>query len=213
MPKRIRLIIFSITLALLTLIGIAKLTFDKTPAPFGNLSSFDIKHGADPDWRKASFINQKGQSIALEDLLNKPTILSFAFTGCSAYCPAQMSYLTFLQQQLDKDYGAENYQLLSISMAPKFDTPEAMQDFAARYSVNEQNWHFMIGKEAITHALIAEAGMKIVDYSTDKWADFNHTTDVYVLNAKGQFTHKIAGLPLDENKVDQAIRELLTEKS
>ena len=41
----------------------------------------------------------------MSELFGKPTILSFAFTGCSSYCSAQTMSLAFLQDELTESLG------------------------------------------------------------------------------------------------------------
>ena len=70
----------------------------------------------------------------MSELFGKPTILSFAFTGCSSYCSAQTMSLAFLQDELTESLGASNFQIISVSLTPRFDKSEGMLRFAERFS-------------------------------------------------------------------------------
>ncbi|MEO0444197.1 MAG: SCO family protein [Pseudomonadota bacterium] len=164
------------------------------------------------DWRNSIFWDQQGRQRVFNQLLTKPTVLSFTFTGCGVYCPAQTASLSLLQKQLNKEYGHGAYQIISVSLTPWFDKPETMDKFAERFSADYRNWHFLIGSEEATRRLIEEAGVSIIDHSKSGVADIDHTTDVYILNTDGTIASRILGIPLDERSITKNLHEKIIQQ-
>lgn len=157
----------------------------------------------DADLNDLGFVNQDGLQFNLSDLNGKPVILNYVFTGCSVYCPVQVGSLRVMQMRLNERFGADNYQLLSVTLTPETDTPNDMKHYAERFSVNLENWHFATGSESNIEALIKATKAKVV-----KWGDeyeLDHTTFVYLINDKGELGYRFEGIPLDKTSLLSAL--------
>src|SRR5438552_17244417 len=75
-----------------------------------------------------SLTTQQGKELGLRDLRGKVLLVSFVFTTCSGSCPATTSRMVQVQQRLrDRDlFKEDRVRLLTISLDPVRDTPEAM---------------------------------------------------------------------------------------
>lgn len=98
-----------------------------------------------PDFR---LIDQNGKTIRLSDFRGKPVVLTFIYTRCPLpnFCPLMSKNFQRLQQRLEKEFPNQ-FQLLSVTIDPKFDHPEILKEYAGRYSANEKCWTFATGTQ------------------------------------------------------------------
>jgi protein SCO1/2 len=98
-----------------------------------------------PDFQ---LIDQNGNSIRLSDLRGKPIVLTFIYTRCPLpnFCPLMSKNFQALQLRLQKEFP-DRFQLLSVTIDPKFDRPEILKEYAGRYSANEKCWTFATGTQ------------------------------------------------------------------
>ena len=73
---------------------------------------------------------------------NKPVMLNFIFTTCTAICPTMSA--TFAQVASQMDAGGEIMQLVSISVDPEHDTPEKLTEYAKQFKAGPQ-WRLFTG--------------------------------------------------------------------
>ncbi|MDO9713443.1 SCO family protein [Paracraurococcus lichenis] len=98
-------------------------------------------------------LDQAGRRWPLVGLAQRrPVLVSFFFTGCTAICPPQTAALAELQAELARRAAAEGGPLLlSISLDPLGDTPDAMRAYAARFGIAlglERSWLMLGGDPA-----------------------------------------------------------------
>lgn len=82
-------------------------------------------------------------------LAGRPVAVGFFYTGCSAVCPPQTATFRALQSVLKE--RAVQALLLSVSLDPLADTPQALGDYAARFGARlglDQGWLMLTGAPA-----------------------------------------------------------------
>ena len=91
-----------------------------------------------------SLVNQDGQKVSLPELLNseQPVMLNFIFTSCTAICPAMSATFASVQKKLGSN--SEKLRMVSISIDPEYDTPDALNAYAKRFKAGPQ-WEFLTG--------------------------------------------------------------------
>ncbi|MFZ2541146.1 MAG: SCO family protein [Gallionella sp.] len=93
---------------------------------------------------EVSLVDSEGKESLLSEAIspNKPVMLNFIFTTCTAICPIMSAAFAQVAQQL----GAENeaLQLVSISVDPEQDTPEKLKEYAQQFGAGTQ-WRFFTG--------------------------------------------------------------------
>lgn len=89
--------------------------------------------------------NQDKQEMTLPSLLqtNQPIALNFIFTTCTTICPVMTATFAKMYQQLDTA-EAKQLRMISISIDPEQDTPQALKTYAKRYQAQPQ-WQFLTG--------------------------------------------------------------------
>ncbi len=102
---------------------------------------------------------RSGSPFAAADLRGQVWIADFVFTRCPDVCPA----LTATMAGLQKTLAAHPVRLVSFTVDPAHDTPEALRDYAARFHASD-GWLFLTGSREALAALLRE-GFKVA------WAD------------------------------------------
>jgi protein SCO1/2 len=111
--------------------------------------------------------DQQGREVRLRALLAERTVaLNFIFTGCSSFCPPQTAVFRSVQARLDELRSARYAPLLlSLTLDPLNDTPQALTQYAARFDARlglAQGWLMLTGApdvvERTTRAFDASAG-------------------------------------------------------
>jgi len=91
-----------------------------------------------------SLINQAAEPYGTEQLEGRPWIADFIFTKCPGRCPMLTAEMSRLQTEL-LGRGWDDVMLVSISVDPANDTPEALTEYAARHSAELDTWQFLTG--------------------------------------------------------------------
>lgn len=76
-------------------------------------------------------------------LKGRPWIADFVYTRCSGPCPMLTANMQRLQKSLPKKVG-----LLSFTVDPDHDGPEALTEYARKFSADPQRWFFLTGEKA-----------------------------------------------------------------
>ncbi|HEY4565028.1 MAG TPA: SCO family protein [Thermoanaerobaculia bacterium] len=88
-----------------------------------------------------SLTNRDGRTVRLQDLEGKPWIADFIFTRCPASCPLMTARMAKLDRELPDDLDVR---LVSFSVDPEHDTPQALQHYAQSYKAPAR-WLFLTG--------------------------------------------------------------------
>ena len=87
---------------------------------------------------------RSGAKVPLSDLKGKAWIADFIFTNCGGSCPIMSSTMASFQEQLK---NVDNVLLVSFSVDPDRDTPEALRDYAELYKASTSRWLFLTGEK------------------------------------------------------------------
>jgi protein SCO1/2 len=106
----------------------------------------------------------------------KPVILNFIFTSCGAICPVMSTTFSQVQKALGPERNA--VRMVSISIDPDFDTPEALKIYAKRYGAGPQ-WQMLTG--SVDDSLAVQRAFNV--YRGDK---MGHTPATFLRARAGQ---------------------------
>ncbi len=95
-----------------------------------------------------------GKPVKLMKLLAqpRPVLLQFVFASCSTICPILSA--TFFQTQTELDRMSLDYQMVSISIDPEYDTPERLAAYAKRFHAGS-HWRFLTGQKQDIHRVMS----------------------------------------------------------
>ncbi len=107
-------------------------------------------YGAVPDF---SLTERNGSTINLTQLHGKIWVADFIYTSCTDTCPLQTAMMAKLQE---KYADKPNVQLVSFSVDPERDTPQALTVYAEKYQSDPKRWFFLTGQRNRIISLVQE---------------------------------------------------------
>lgn len=136
-------------------------------------------------------VNQDGKAVRLYDdlLKDKIVLVDFIYTHCTEACSPLTQNLANVQELLGDRVG-ERISMVSVSVDPANDTPQALKAFADKFGV-KPGWSFLTGPadrlETVAH--------KLGGFTTN-WQD--HSTQVIIGNVPAGQWIKINGMTSPE---------------
>jgi protein SCO1 len=112
------------------------------------------QYGQVPDF---TLTERSGRAVRRADLAGKVWVATFIYTQCTETCPTQSVELARLQAEFAT---APDLRLVSITVDPAHDTPDALAHYAERYGADPERWLFLSGPRPVIYRL-AQAGFKL----------------------------------------------------
>lgn len=131
-------------------------------------------------------------------------IFSVFFSSCPSVCPRQTQALSQLQRQLSPELK-QRVQLVSFSVDPENDTPDAMRKFALANGADLNGWSFVRASADTTRVLTQELAA-FAAQSAVKPA--GHTTAVYLFDGNKRLMQRYGGSPLDVLRLVHEVEQL-----
>lgn len=146
-----------------------------------------------------------GRIIRLSELRGRVVLLSFIYTRCSSACPLLTNRVALLQRRLG---GRPDVQLLTITVDPERDGPEALRRYAARFGADLRTWHFLgESRDRLDPVLTA----------WDEWArrrpdgEIDHPARLHLIDRRGRVREIYALEFFDERQAWLDVQALLRE--
>jgi protein SCO1/2 len=97
-----------------------------------------------------------------DDLMKgKVVLINFMFTTCDAICPAMTANLVKVQDYLG-DHLGRDVNIISITVDPAVDTPDALKKYAEQYKT-KPGWFFLTGKKENVDWVLYKLGGYVED--------------------------------------------------
>jgi len=155
-----------------------------------------------------SLVNQSNEEIGLEELKGKPWVGTFVFSTCPGPC----SMITGRMKQLQSEMKDVDFNLVSVTVDPKNDTPEKLTKYADAFTADLENWHFLTGDVNVIYELI-RSGFKM-PVAEMKPGDILHTNRFVVVDAEGNYVDSFTALQDEQfHALKKRIRGLTPEAS
>ena len=152
-----------------------------------------------------ALVDLDGQLVQLSKLHGRVVLLSFIYTNCSSACPLLTNRMALLQRRLG---GRADVHLLTITVDPDRDGPEAMRRYAARFAADLRTWHFLRdARERLGPVLAA----------WEEWAlrrsdgEIDHPARLHLIDRRGQVREIYALEFFDERQAWLDVQALLRE--
>ncbi|MCQ6560229.1 SCO family protein [Paenibacillus mendelii] len=148
-------------------------------------------------------VNQNGDPVSLSDLKGKVWIANFVFTYCATVCPTMTANMSMLQERL-KSAGVEA-ELVSFSVDPERDDPEALKTYLTKFDADFSNWQVLTGyefDEIKTFVLNSFKSVLVKDTSSDQVI---HGTSFFLVDPSGTVVAKYDGM--QDTPYDKIIRD------
>ncbi len=91
-----------------------------------------------------SLTNQDGNTITNESLYGQVYVADFFFTSCPDICPIMKTQMLRVYEKYKDD---SDFQILSHTIDPEYDTVALLKDYAERLGVSSSTWHFLHGEK------------------------------------------------------------------
>src|SRR5512141_2257008 len=95
------------------------------------------------------FTDQTGARKTSDDYRGKLTIYNFTYTGCGDGCPQTSESMQVLRERLSQIKTSDApFALVTISLAPKHDTPALLKTYAAQFEPAQPgpiSWDWLTG--------------------------------------------------------------------
>jgi protein SCO1/2 len=141
---------------------------NRTIASYGTLPSFEL-------------VNQDAQPFGTAQLAGKIWIADFIFTTCPGPCPIISTRMSELQKPLEKT----DIHLVSFTVDPEKDTPEALRAYAEKLHAQPARWDFLTGARPEIYALARDGFKLAVSEESDEAGMPVHSTRIVLVDRHG----------------------------
>lgn len=152
-----------------------------------------------------SLLDQSGAAFSLAQLEGKWSLLFFGFTSCPDVCPATLSLMKEVKDQLNPDV-ADNTQFILVSVDPARDSVEQLSQYMAYF---DPQFIGLTGEFLQIKRLANQLNMAFVkvvqgdDYTVD------HSANIAIVNPYGHY-HGFIKPPLDRARVKLTLQSIVT---
>jgi protein SCO1/2 len=128
------------------------------------------------------------RTVRLDRLLaeRRPVIVQFIFTSCTTICGVLASTLAAAKDELSS--VRDDYQAVSITIDPDYDTPDRLREFAEHFPP-DNHWRLLTGRRDDIAQVLSAFDAR---FAND--AKANHRAYTYLRGAPGQPWVRIEGL-------------------
>ena len=90
---------------------------------------------------------------------------------------------------VERGKRATDFELVSISLDPEYDTPGVLREYAEARGLDTSNWSFLTGPDAAVRHLLAQLGV-IREF---EGATIKHTLATVLIDSQGRIIHRVDG--------------------
>jgi protein SCO1 len=154
---------------------------------------------------------QDDKRLRLADLRGKVLLVSFIFTTCNGSCPATTARMGTVSRELQRQglFKGDRVHLVSITLDPKRDTPDALRRYRKLYDVESDHWSFLTGKVETVNKVLAAWGMWAKPAANGQ---LDHPSRIYLVDGKGRIREVYSLAFFKPAWVIEDVRLLLKEK-
>ncbi len=138
-------------------------------------------------------LDQRGETVRVEDLRGRPTFVTFAFGNCETICPLVVRNVLDARDRLEGDVSPR---LVVVSLDPWRDTPSSLPRLAERWEL-EAGDRVLSGDVERVQAVLD--GWQIARKRDSRTGDITHPALVYLLGTDGRIAFAATG------KVDELV--------
>jgi len=134
--------------------------------------------------------DQSGEVVQAGRFRGSQIALNFIFTRCpdANMCPASTMKMMQLQQTA-KEAGISNFQIISITLDPEYDTPGILRQYADERGIDTSNFSFLTGPERAIKDLMAQLGV----LAFQDGPLLSHTLATVLIDENGKIIHRVDG--------------------
>jgi len=150
--------------------------------------------------------DQNGKPFHLSQLRGKIVFLFFGYTHCPDACPTTMAKLSQVYKLLGRN--SDQVMTVFVSVDPGRDTTSVLKSYLAYFHMNAVG---LTGTKQEIDTVVKQYGAKYEIEQSDSAAGYhiNHSTDLYLLDQKGELARTFSyadGTQLIVDGVERVIR-------
>ena len=151
--------------------------------------------------------DEKNRPISDSVVNNKVFVAEYFFTTCGSICPIMNQQMQRIQAHFK---GNEDFEILSFTVDPEHDNPEALLDYARKHNYVNNQWHFITGPKKDLYALARKSFFVLKPAEAqnlgDAGSDFIHTNNFVLVDKKRRIRGYYDGT--NANEVNQLIKDI-----
>ncbi len=152
------------------------------------------QYGSVPDF---SLTERNGRTVSLAELRGKIWVADFIYTSCVDTCPLQTAMMAKLQE---KYAHKPDIQLVSFSVDPERDTPQALTVYANKYQADPKRWFFLTGQRNRIVRLVQDGfhlAVAVILNDTDPSGTIPHSSRFVLVDKQGRIRGYYDGRELE----------------
>jgi protein SCO1 len=154
-----------------------------------------------------TLISQDGAQVSLTDLRGKVVAVTFIYTLCTDTCPVLTPMMSFVQDRLGPDFGTK-IAFVSVTVDPKRDTPEVLQEYAQAFGANLAGWAFLTGAPDTIREVTRRYGVFAAKTAD---GDVDHSFLTSVIDPRGVLRVQYLGARFDPEEFRRDLLSLVKE--
>lgn len=132
--------------------------------------------------RGLEFTSDAASPFEVSSLAGRPFLLHFMFTTCPSACPRAVQLLAKTRAELSPELR-QRVAVVSVSVDPEHDTPEALRAFAIREGAQSDSWHFV----RPSAASLEQLSKRLTVFEPDApEVPSRHSLTIYLFDARGR---------------------------
>ena len=166
-----------------------------------------------PDW---VLTDQLERPVRSDELRGRVALANFVYTSCRETCPTLSARIQAVQECLRRErLLGPRVVLLSFSVDPARDTPDALRAYAERHGADHAAWRFLTGPDRYVLPLVNQGfrlGVQHVPAANSRDGggyDTMHSNRFVLIDPQGRVRALYDGLALDPDRVVHDARRLL----
>lgn len=150
-----------------------------------------------------SFKNQDGIETKGKEAKGKILVVDFFFSRCPGICPQMTNQLIRVQEKFKED---PQFQILSFTVDPEYDTVAVLKSYAQRYGAIPEKWNFLTGTKDSIYTLAQKGFFITAMEDRERPLDFIHSEKLVLIDKEGRIRGYYNGT--DSEEVDRLITEI-----
>ncbi len=138
----------------------------------------------------AQLTDQAGQNFSIASKRGQPVLVGMFYTSCEFVCPMLVEALRDTEAKLSAEERA-HVSVLLITIDPARDSVAVLQRTAEQRELDPRHWTLARTDAATTRKLAAVLGLQ---YRALPNGDFNHSTNLILLDANGRIAGRTGQL-------------------
>ena len=158
---------------------------------------------AAPDF---SLIDQSRERVTLSQFASKVVAITFVYTRCPFpnFCFRLTNNFARLQKRFAREMGSELI-LLTITLDPVHDQPEALAEYGRTWNIDPKGWHLLTGPSAEVQKFCDRFG---VAFYPDE-GSFIHSLHTLIIDRQGKLATNLEGNEFTAEELGDLVQSVL----